>query len=195
MYDPGSSVTVEADADYGYRFNYWVLNGGMYVQNPIVFTMDQHYTLEAHFQPSGGGGGGGGSCPTLFVWNGTAYVEEGVLDIHAESDVTVQHWIQNTLGLENGVYNLQLWELDNNTSHIDQVRLYAVDSEGEWHLCALTYAYHSELGKVKYTLRFDDDSRVDLNPTETINLKFAEAECETTCFIFEINGYNRKTHT
>ncbi len=194
-YSYGEAVTVTATAYYGYGFDYWVLDGGMYMQNPIEITMDQPHTLEAHFKSTSGGGGGGGSCPTLFVWNGTAYVEEGILDIHAESDVTVQHWIQNTLALENGVYNLQLWELDNNTSHIDQVKLYAVDSEGEWHLCPLTYAYHSELGKVKHTLRFDDDNRVDLNPTETINLKFAEAECETTCFIFEINGYNRKTHT
>ena len=145
----------------------------------------------------GDGGGGGGSCPTLFVWNGTAYVEEGLLDIHAESDVTVQHRIENSLALENDVYKLQLRELDNHTSHIDQVRLYAVDYEGEWHLCPLTYAYHSELGKVKHTLRFDDDDRVDLEPTEMIDLQFALSTPygETACFIFEINGYNPKNPT
>ena len=194
-YDYGEVVTAKATADYGYGFDYWDLDGGMYMQNPIVITMIEPYTLEAHFKSATGGGGGDSSCPTLFVWNGTAYVEEGLLDIHAESDVTVHHEIQNALALENGVYNLQLWELDNFTSHIDQVKLYAVDYEGEWHLCPLTYAYHSELGKVKHTLRFDDDSRVDLEPTETIDLKFAEPECETAYFIFEINGYNRKTHT
>jgi len=141
----------------------------------------------------GSSGGGGGGCPTLFVWNGTDYVEEGTLDIHAESDVTVQHKIQNTLAYD-GVYKLQLRELDNHTSHIDQVRLYAVDGEGEWHLCALTYAYHNKLGKVKHTLRFDDDNRVDLKPTEVIDLKFTQLGCETAYFIFEINGYNIKTH-
>jgi len=187
-YDYGEVVTVKATADYGYGFDYWDLDGGMYMQNPIEITMDQTHTLEAHFKSTSGGGG----CPTLFVWNGTAYVEEGALDIHAESDVTVQHYIENSLALENRFYKLQLWELDNHTSHIDQVKLYAVDYEGEWHLCPLTYAYHSELGKVKHTLRFDDDSRVDLKPTEIINLKFAEPECETAYFIFEINGYNPK---
>lgn len=87
-----------------------------------------------------------------------------LLSIHADSDVTVQHEIQNTLALENGVYNLQLRELDNYTSHIDQVRLYAVDGEGERHSCPLTYAYHNELGRVTWNLRFDDDNRVDLKP-------------------------------
>jgi hypothetical protein len=139
-------------------------------------------------------GGGGGGCPTLFVWNGVNYVEEGVLNIHAESDITVQHQIQNTLALENGVYKLQLRELDEFTSHIDQVKLYAVDYQGRWHLCPLTYTYHSELGNVKYTLLFDDDTRVNLEPMETIVLKFAQStpHSQTASFIFEINGYNMK---
>lgn len=143
----------------------------------------------------GGGHGGGGSlCPTLFVWSGTDYVEEGLLNIHADSDITVQDQIQNTLALENGVYKLQLRELDNFTSHIDQVKLYAVDSEGEWHLCPLTYAYHSELGKVTWKLFFDDEKRVALTPTQTIDLKFLPSipYGKTVDFIFELNGYNRK---
>ena len=136
----------------------------------------------------------GGGCPTLFVWNGTDYAEEGILDIHAESDVTLQHEIQNTLALDEGVYKLQLRELDNFTSHIDQVRLYAVDDKGEWHSCPLTYAYHNELGNVKGKLRSDDDVRVDLKPTEIISVKFAQPlpYSKTAYFIFEINGYNRK---
>jgi len=134
----------------------------------------------------------GGGCPTLFVWDGAGYVEEGVLDIHAESDITVQHRIQNTLAY--GVYKLQLRELDNYTSHIDHVRLYAVDDEGKWHLCPLMYAKHSELGEVTWKLRFDDDKRVDLEPTQTIDLKFAPSipYSQTAYFIFEINGYNSK---
>jgi len=133
-------------------------------------------------------------CPTLSIWNGTDYVEEGVLNIHAYSDITVQHEITQPLVPENGQYKLQLRELQNNTSHIDQVKLYAVDYEGEWHLCPLTYAYHNLLGNVKRTLRFDDDNRVDLKPTETIGLKFAQPlpYGETARFIFEINGYNMK---
>jgi len=137
---------------------------------------------------------GGWICPTLFVWSGTEFSEEGVLDIHAESDITIQHRIENVLALENGVYNLQLRELDNYISHIDQVKLYAVDYEGEWHLCPLIYAEHNELGKVTWKLRFDDRKRVDLEPTEIIDLKFLPSisYVETDYFTFEINGYNMK---
>jgi len=162
------------------------------VQNPIEVIMDCSHNLEPRFTPSSGGGGG--SCPTLFVWNGTAYEREGILDIHADSDVTVQHWIESVLALHKGVYKLQLCELDNYTSHIDQVKLYAVGSEGEWHLCPFTHAYHSELGKVTWNLRFDDDNRVDLKPAEIISLEFALSipYGKTAYFIFEINGYNKK---
>jgi hypothetical protein len=195
-YDCGEVAIVKAAADYGYGFNYWDLDGGMYVQNPIVITMIEPCTLEAHFKSASGGGGGDGGCPTLFVWNATAYVEEGTLDIHAESDVTVQHEIENALALENCVYKLQLRELDNHTSHIDQVKLYAVDDEGEWHLCPLIYAKHND-SYVTWKLLFDDENRINLTPTQTVNLKFLRSfpYSETTYFIFEINGYNRKTHT
>jgi len=140
------------------------------------------------------GGGGGGGCPTLFIWDGTNYVEESLLNIHAESDVTVQHPIENTLAPENNVYKLQLRELDEHTSHIDQVKLYAVDYKGKGSLCPLTYAYHNELGKVKQTLLMDDSNRVDLEPTETIDLGFLQSMSysQTAFFIFEINGYNSK---
>ena len=142
----------------------------------------------------GGGPQGSGECPTLFAWNGTDYVSEGVLPIHAESDITVQHTIQNTLALENGVYRLELRELDNFTSHLDQVRLYAVDDQGEWHLSPLLCAYLSELGWVTWKLRFDDDNRVDMTPTQTIALRFAPSipSSETAYFVFEVNGHNRK---
>lgn len=190
-YDYGSSVTLNASPYTDYEFDYWLLDGATKNANPITFTMISDHTLKAYFEYSDGGATG---FPTLFVWDGDEYAEEGILDIHAESDVTVQHWIQNTLALENGVYKLQLRELDEFTSHIDQVKLYAVDYEGEWCLCPLTYAYHNELGKVKHTLRFDDDNRVDLKPTEIIDLKFGQPipYSETEYFIFEINGYNLK---
>ncbi|MEM2117763.1 MAG: hypothetical protein QW386_01935 [Candidatus Bathyarchaeia archaeon] len=138
--------------------------------------------------------GGGGGCPTLFVWNGTDYADEGVLNIHAESDITVQHTLENSLALENGVYKLQLRELDNYTSHIDQVKLYAVDYQGKWNPCPLIYAYHNELGYVTTKLMLDDEKRVDLTPTQTIDLKFLPSipYTQTAHFVFEINGYNMK---
>jgi len=189
IYSYGSSVTVTAIPDSGYVLYRWLLDGQVAgVYNTITVTMNSDHTLEACFIIPHGG------CPTLFIWNGTDWAEEGILDIHAESDVTVQHEIQNILALENGVYKLQLRELDNYTSHIDQVKLYAIDSQGKWNLCPLTFAHHSELGNMKQTLLFDDNNRVDLEPTEVIDLKFANSipYSQTTYFIFEINGYNPK---
>lgn len=106
----------------------------------------------------------------------------------------LKHKIEKPLHPKNHLYNLQLRELDNFTSHIDQVKLYAVDGEGELHLCPLTQAYHNELGRVTWKLRFDDQNRVDLTPTQTVTLKFLPPipHRETEHFMFEINGYNAK---
>jgi hypothetical protein len=166
--------------------------------NGVVNQLDIDYVnskLGTWYTSTGGGHPGGGECPTLFVWNGTDYVSEGVLPIHAESDVTVPHTIQNTsLTPENGVYRVELRELDNYTSHLDQVRLYAVDGQGEWHLSPLLYADHSELGRVTWKLRFDDENRVDMMPTQTIALRFLPSipYSQTAYFVFEVNGHNRK---
>lgn len=133
------------------------------------------------------------SCPTLFVWNGSEYVEEATLDIHASSDVTVQHRIEETLVSDGYFYKLSLRELDEFTSHIDYVKLYAVDADGERHECYLIRAIHSEIGRVTRQLRSDDNRRVDLAPQQTINLKFFLPQIdEIAYFIFEINGYNPK---
>jgi hypothetical protein len=138
----------------------------------------------------------GHSCPTLFVWNGTDYSEEGILDIHAESDITIQHRIEQTLIPDGITYKVRLWELDNFTSHIDQVRLYAVDGEGKWHKCLLILAEHSELGRITWEVRFDDENRVNLEPAQIIDLKFLTTiqYNKTVYFVFEINGYNQKPH-
>jgi len=142
---------------------------------------------------SSGGGGGGGGCPTLFVWNGKTYVKEGLLDIHAESDVTVDYRLKY-LKPVGSLCLLSLRELDNYTSHIDYVKLYAVDAEGNWHECVLVSAYHSKLGKVTTELCLDDDIRVDLAPLQRTELLFQlpEGINNIQYFIFELNGYNLK---
>jgi len=169
-----------------YEFAYWEDNSSanprtIYFNGTTDVTITAFYYIESL------------RCPTLFVWNGTDYVEEGLLNIHAESDVTVQHKINQTLVPNNFVYNLQLRELDEFTSHIDQVKLYAVDSKGKWHVCPLIYA-KQESTYVTFKLLFDDEKRIDLVPTETVNLKFLPAipYKNTAFFVFEINGYNRK---
>ena len=137
---------------------------------------------------------GGFPCPTLFVWDGSEYVEEALLDIHADSDITLQHTIGETLVPDKNSYKLSLRELDEFTSHIDQVKLYVVDSDGEIQETHLTKAIHSLLGDVKEPLLHDDDTRVDLSPEQTIDLEFILPNIdEVAYFTFEINGYNMKT--
>ena len=144
---------------------------------------------------SSGGGGGGGGCPTLFSWNGTAFTKEALLDIHASQDVTVDYTLKHLTPIGR-VCMLQLRELDNYTSHIDYVKLYAVDSEGNWHECQLILAWHSQQGPVTTELLHDDSARVDLAPQQQIQLIFLTPKDvninNIQCFIFELNGCNWK---
>ncbi len=160
------------------------------IQTYSAFTISTSVSLNMYARAHGGGGGG---CPTLFVWDGSQYVEETLLDIHADSDVTLQHPIAETLVPDKNSYKLSLRELDNFTSHIDQVNLY-VAGDDEMLETHLTKSVHSELGDVKELLLHDDDARVDLTPEQTIDLEFTVPNIEDVChFVFEINGYNQKT--
>lgn len=142
---------------------------------------------------NGGGGGGGGGCPTLFSWNGTSYVEEALLDIHAASDVTVDYTL-NYLDPSGRLCMLSLRELDNHTSHVDYVKLFAVDAEGNWHESSLILAWHTQLGSVTTELLYDDDTRVDLSPEDETKLFFVlpRGIRNRQYFTFELNGYNPK---
>jgi hypothetical protein len=137
--------------------------------------------------------GGGGGCPTLFVWSGSEYVEETTLDIHGDSDVTLQHRIEQPLAPEKNSYKLSLRELDEFTSHIDYVKLYVVGSDGEMYGCHLKKAVHSELEDVKEQLLQNDDIRVNLEPSQMIDLELTVPNIsEIAYFIFEIDGHNTK---
>jgi hypothetical protein len=137
---------------------------------------------------------GGGGCPTLFLWNRTGYVEEGSMDIHSYNDITLDYRMQQSPVPVANLYRLKLAELDNFTSHIDQVKLYAIDDKGEWHLCPLILAYDTTQGVVTSKLLFDDDHRVNLKPTQETSLYFLKTIRlqDIEYFIFEINGYNPK---
>ncbi len=127
----------------------------------------------------------GGGCPTIYSWNGREYVEEGLLNIHASSDITVTHKLKH-LKPQGKIYKLLLRELDEYTSHINNVRLY-----DEKHECTLVKALHSRNGNVTQTLTSQNE-RIDLKPKETLELNFTS---ETNCcspFTFEIKGYNVK---
>jgi hypothetical protein len=49
IYGNGESVTVTASAYSGYTFNYWLLDGVPYTDNPITVTMNSDHTLTAYF--------------------------------------------------------------------------------------------------------------------------------------------------
>ena len=188
--DPGNH-TIDLEHNFWrgafkYVFLHWE-DGS--TENPRIVNVESVVSVTAYYNVTYQG-----TCPTLFVWNGSEYVYETLLDIHGDSDVTLQHRIEQALVPQKGSYKLSLRELDEFTSHIDYVKLHVVDSDdGEIHETHLTKAIHNELGDVKELLRRDDNSRVDLTPSQTIDLKFAVPNIdEVAYFIFEINGHNKK---
>lgn len=48
-YDQGTGVEVSATAYSGHQFEYWVLDGNTYTQNPITVTMNSNHNLQAVF--------------------------------------------------------------------------------------------------------------------------------------------------
>ena len=141
---------------------------------------------------------GGGGCPTLFVWNGSDYVDYGVINIHdVENDVIREVPVQaEDVGVAGYKVKFKLregWEgLNYSHSLIDQVKLYAVDSEGNHYLCPLIKAEHSEQGKVWLNLLFSDDYRTDTYLMDTIDLTFIMPYPAETIenFTFIIEGHN-----
>jgi len=198
LYDPsGRLVASSTSWDNSYEIVEYTVpstNGGTYTAQIQArsFQGNSEYLGFAYSIYSSSPGGG---CPTLFVWNSTDYVKETILNIHAQSDITVEHTIEQRMINVEGAYLLSLRELDNFTSYIDYVGLYGIDSKGLPHNFQLIFAYHNQLGRVTTLLRLDDEKRAIMLPTETINLKFKASESEKieiVSFIFEINGYNPK---
>jgi len=185
------SVQVTAIPDPDYYFMYWRLDGQRVYSNPITVTTDADHTLRASFS-------GGGGCPTLFVWNGSDYVDYGVINIHdVENDVIREVSIQTedvSIAGHKVKFTLREgWEgLNYSHSLIDQVKLYAVDSEGNRLLCPLIKAEHSEQGRVLFNLLFSDNYRTDTYLMDTIDLTFKVPYPTETIenFTFIIEGHN-----
>jgi len=196
-YKNGTSVQVTAIPDGEVVFTQWILDGQCgYYANPINVSMNSNHSLTAVFLPPPTGGGDG--CPTLFVWNGTGYVDYGVIDIHDASgeDVIQEVLVEmEDVGLHNYKAYFRLREgwpgLNFSESVIDQVKLYAVDSSGNRHLCPLISATHSNLGNVWLKLLFSDDRRSQILLLETIDLKFIVPYEDVQSFTFVIEGCNQ----
>lgn len=163
--------------------------------NPIGEYIDMEPVLLRIYHSDGGNGGG---CPTLFVWNGSNYVNFGVINIHNPTGEDVVKEVpipSKSVGVHNHKAYFRLregWEgLNYSHSEIDQVKLYAVIN-GNQYLCPLIKATHSEQGNVWLKLLRSDDRKVDIYLMETIDLKFAVPYPSQTIesFIFIIEGCN-----
>ncbi len=146
---------------------------------------------------------GGGGCPILSVNDGNNYISEGLLDIHAADDVFLGHYLKTTPERIDNCYLLRLTEHPQTISHIDQVQLVAVLSNGQLHKMSLVSAVHSAHGNVKQLLLLEDDIRVDAlgadhnnGVSEVIDLQFvAPSGLDIVGFFFFIEGNNAISKT
>lgn len=170
----------------------------LYVRLKGTFSNGEAYTNPIWVVYSNSGGGG---CPFLQVWNGTDYVNEGLLDIHnaVAVDVTYEHTLMTVPVPVDGAYGFRLIEYPTTISDIDQVQLRAVLEDGTIEELPLQAAWHSEDGNVHNLLRKSDDRRAEEKGadhnggvSQSIDLEFAALgpQAEAVGFIFTIEGYN-----
>ena len=129
-----------------------------------------------------------GGCPVLYVYDGTKYFCEGLLDIHNPEgvDVVYEHALVSTPQRVRGAYLLRLVEHPQTHSYIDQVKLYAVLKDGR--LKVLPQMLNSDEWKVD-TLGADHNN----GTSQSIDLKFANPSpnLEIIGFMFQIEGNNQ----
>ena len=194
-YAYGESVTVTVSwyAPY-FVFDYWVLDGEKFYEHSITVTMDSDHTLEAHFKYSGYEPPR--PCPTLLVWNGTGYVDYGVIDIHNPTGEDVIREVsiaKQDLAVEDSKVKIRLQEgwlgLNYSESEIDQVKLYAVDDDGNSLPCPLKEATYNDQD-VRPILKESDDVKLGVYLLETVDLEFLVPYENVQDFTFVIEGCN-----
>ena len=147
------------------------------------------------YYPSGGG------CPILYVWNGSDYAYEGLLNIHNPDgvDVIINHTLVTMPAWVNGVYKLRLVEHPQTHSQIDQVKLYAILEDSEAVKLPLIYAWHSEYGNILPQLLLSDEWKTETlgadwnnGVSQSIDLKFAALppKIKVKALIFQLEGNN-----
>ena len=193
-YAEGTPVTVTALPRPGFTFKYWVLDGTTKYGNPITVTMNSDHVLKAYFKEK--------YCPILFVWNGTDYDEEGLLNIHDPDgiDLVYNHTLITEPAWAKGRYQFRLVEHQKTHSYIDQVKLYATLEDGTEIELPLTYGWHSEHGNLLPQLLFSDEWKTDIlgadlnnGTSQSIDLKFQALppNLQVVSFIFQIEGNNK----
>ena len=145
--------------------------------------------------------GSGGGCPILHVYNGSSYINEGLLDIHNPEgiDITRNHTLTTTPKPSYGLYLIRLVEHPQTISHIDQVKLYAILEDETTLQLPLLWAWHSEYGFVLPRLLFSDNWKTETlgadhnnGTSQSIDLKFLALppNIQAKAFIFQIEGNN-----
>jgi hypothetical protein len=158
--------------------------------------------LYVEYTKSSGGGGGGG-CPYFQVYNGSEYIDEGLLDIHTGyngTDLVRSHTLLTTPAIVDGTYVFRLTENWETISNINQVKLYATLSNGMTMELPLLSAVETQIGNVWRQLAFDDNLRaVELGAkwnngtSQSIDLRFLALPpwIHVVSFTFVIIGYNK----
>jgi hypothetical protein len=141
-------------------------------------------------------------CPNLLVWNGGAFVDEGLLSIHnlvnPDSDVVLKHTLNTIPAVtDHNLYTLELYEHPKgyNVSHswLNQAMLFAVDTKGILHRCDLVSATHSRDGNVLPLLLRNDDKWAETYFGDKIVLQFTAPHVPNIDhFVFVLVGHNRK---
>lgn len=177
----------------------WNVNNGQHTITCRAWNMN-NYFADDQVTISVYNGGVGGGCIILYVYNGTEYVEEGLLDIHNLDgiDVVTSHYLNTAPKIVNHRLLLRLVEHPKTISHIDRVQLFGRLHNGLLIPIPLISAVHSTLGQVRWKLWFSDDKRVDVlgaghneGFSESIDLQFIDdPHHRFTEFIFYIEGNN-----
>ncbi len=196
LYNPNGAVKASSMRGPGQmeEISYTINLGGYWRIRVTGTSGEGQYSLFFGTAPPGGGE----SCPTLFSWNGTAYLDHGVIPIHNSSGQDIIRQIPLTnrdIGLVDYKAELRLREgwpgLNFSESYIDQVKLYAIDAQGNCHLCPLINATHGRLGNVLPRLYFSDDWKAQTLLLETIDLQFLVPYPNIQDYVFHIEGCNQ----
>jgi hypothetical protein len=135
-----------------------------------------------------------GGCPLLYVYDGSGYAYEGLLDIHNSQgiDIVRNHTLTAVPERVNNAYLLRLVEHPLTHSYIDQVRLYAILEDNTMVQLPLISAKHSTYGNVLPQLRFDDEWKTDTAANQVIDLRFSALwpNMKVASFLFQIEGNN-----
>jgi len=196
LHDPNGNLKISEPSNV---ISYTANCGGCWrIKITNTFGFGQYdFDITVFTMPPGGGGG----CPILYVYNGSEYACEGLLDIHNSDciDIVRNHTLISSPVPVNGLLRMSLVEHPQTDSHIDQVKLYAVLENNMEVPLPLIWAWHSDDGFVLPQLLLSDDWRTETvgadnnnGTSQSIDLRFMALppRIHVKTYVFQIEGYN-----